>query len=196
MELLIGGVVVLCIGAFVAWKVLRKTTTDAPPAVSLDAEHASLQPGKARELVSASTPPQAEPSRQPETAPAQPPQTPPPISAKAPTVTTPPSPADDKPAKVPQPAPEAPQPPAVAKAPTAAVPLPPSAPADVHVEPLEMPPSLKAAEPAKAPAAAMAGTRKEAAQAGGKEDTDDWLMPSLSAKGGSDDDTELVLEDD
>jgi hypothetical protein len=75
----------------------------------------------------------------------------------------------------------------------------PKAPVDVHVEPLPGPSSPKAvAEPATVQKAQSTPAPAPEAAAHAKVETEDWLgfVPSLSAKGGDDDDTELVLEDD
>jgi hypothetical protein len=72
------------------------------------------------------------------------------------------------------------------------------APVEVHVEPLHGLSSHKAAETAKVPGTQHAPAMAPETAAHAKVETEDWLgfVPSLTAKGGDDDDTELVLEVD
>ena len=164
MELVIGGVVILLVGSFAAWKLLHKGEPSAP-VVGTPAEHGAAKPRSLQSDV-------AEVARQQTVAT-------PPVTAKA-----------ERPKKL-----QATQQPAttVQKHETPKEP-----PVDVHVEPLQGPSSRKVAEPAKVQKAQSTPATAPEAAAHAKVETEDWLgfVPSLTAKGGDDDDTELVLEDD
>jgi hypothetical protein len=164
MELLIGGAVVLLVGSFAAWKLLRKSapsqTDAAAPAPAIPA-----RPSAARQEA-----PQASPSQA---------SAPPPVKTKA---EQPRKDQDIRQITVKGHAAQQP----------AATPVP------AHVEPLDPPQASKAAAPAKTaqgqPAAASAAETRPSA----KDEAEDWLgaIPSLTARGNDDADTELVLEDD
>ena len=161
MEFVIGGVVILLVGSFAVWKLLRKGESST----SAIAAPEGREPAQPRRTLNDA----AEVTRQqpaavaPSRAAAEPPK-----QAQAP---TPP------PAKAPE-----------AKAAKAS-------PVAVHVEPLDVP---KVAEAVKAPGTQSARTTAPEASASAKVETEDWLgfVPSLTAKTGDDDDTELILEDD
>jgi hypothetical protein len=83
-----------------------------------------------------------------------------------------------------------------AKAPVVAAPQ--KAPASTHVEALETPRANKVAEQVNPAQSQKTAVPAEAPLLSAKDEAEDWLgfVPSLTAKGGEDADTELVFDED
>jgi hypothetical protein len=164
MDLIIGGAVILLVGSFAAWKLLRRSGPNETRAAA-SAPPVTTQPSKAREDA--------------------------PAVSRTQTCATPSSEAQAKP---PQQVHDYCQ--TTAKTQAAKAPAAPPVPA--HVASPDKPRANKAVAATKTPQSQNAAALAAEARPGAKDEGEDWLgfVPSLTAKGNDDADTELVLEDD